>query len=114
MLTSPVAAARAAVATGAWVKSKHDMYLIRASVGSLSFIFTHPPEDSKINKKISEHKKRKAFGGFPYYNMACLLDVRKIQTTGEYTGRVNQQITTASRSLLPVHTEPVPSRIFCT
>ena len=29
MLTSPVAAARAAVATGAWVKSKHDTYLIR-------------------------------------------------------------------------------------
>ena len=28
MLTSPVPAARAAVATGAWVESKHDMYLI--------------------------------------------------------------------------------------
>ena len=34
MVTNPVAAARAAVATGAWVKSKHDMYLIRASVGA--------------------------------------------------------------------------------
>ena len=34
MLTGPVAAARAVVATGAWVKSKHDMYLIRASVGT--------------------------------------------------------------------------------
>ena len=33
MLTGPVAAARAAVATGAWVKSKH-MYLIRGSVGA--------------------------------------------------------------------------------
>ena len=43
MLTSPVAAARAAVATGAWVILKHDLYLIRAS-GSLSFVFTHPPE----------------------------------------------------------------------
>ena len=32
MLTSPVAAARAAIATGAWVKSKHDMHLIRGSV----------------------------------------------------------------------------------
>ena len=31
--TSSVAAARAAVATGAWVKSKH-MYLIRGSVGA--------------------------------------------------------------------------------
>ena len=34
MLTSPVGAARAAVATGAWVKSKRGMYLIRGSVGS--------------------------------------------------------------------------------
>ena len=34
MLTRPVAAARAAVATGAWVKSKHDMYLIRGRVGA--------------------------------------------------------------------------------
>ena len=34
MLTGAVAAARAAVATGAWVKSKHDMYLIRGSVGA--------------------------------------------------------------------------------
>ena len=44
MLTGPVAAARAVVATGAWVESKHDMYLIRAN------IFAHPPEDKK--KKI--------------------------------------------------------------
>ena len=34
MLTGPVAAARAAVVKGAWVKSKHDMYLIRESVGA--------------------------------------------------------------------------------
>ena len=34
MLTGPVAAARAAVATGAWVKSKQDMYLVRVSVGA--------------------------------------------------------------------------------
>ena len=33
MLTGPVAAAQAAVATGAWVKSKH-MYPIRGSVGA--------------------------------------------------------------------------------
>ena len=33
MLTGPVAEARAVVATGAWVKSKH-MYLIRGSVGA--------------------------------------------------------------------------------
>ena len=55
MLTSPVPAARAAVATGAWVESKHDMYLIYTwKCGSLSFIFTHPPEDEK-------RKKRKAY-----------------------------------------------------
>ena len=49
MLTSPVAAARAAVATRAWVKPKHDMYLIRGIVGKL--YFTHPPEDKKKKKK---------------------------------------------------------------
>ena len=32
MLTSPVPAARAAVATGAWVESKHDMYLLHTYV----------------------------------------------------------------------------------
>ena len=34
MLTGPVAAARAVVATGAWAKSEHDMSLIRGSVGA--------------------------------------------------------------------------------
>ena len=34
IMGSPVAAARAAAATGAWFKSKHDMYLIRGSVGA--------------------------------------------------------------------------------
>ena len=34
MLTGPVAAARAVAATGALVKSKHDMYLMRGSVGA--------------------------------------------------------------------------------
>ena len=34
MLTSPVAAAPAAVGTREWVKSKHDMYLICGSVGA--------------------------------------------------------------------------------
>ena len=54
MLTSPVAAARAAVATGAWVESKQ-MYLIHTwKCGSSSFIFTHLPEDEK-------RKKRKAY-----------------------------------------------------
>ena len=38
MLTSPVAAARAVVATGALVKSKH-MYLIRGSVGAYALFF---------------------------------------------------------------------------
>ena len=46
MLTLPVAAARAAVATGAT-----HMYLIRGSVGA-SFIFTHPPEDKKNNTVV--------------------------------------------------------------
>ena len=34
MLTRPVAASRAAVATGAWFKSKHDTSLLRGSVGA--------------------------------------------------------------------------------
>ena len=50
MLTSPVAAARAAVATGAWVKSKHDMYLIRGSVGAQALFFP-------IRRRIREKKK---------------------------------------------------------
>ena len=29
---------------GAWVKSKHDVYLIGGSVGAFKLIFTHPPE----------------------------------------------------------------------
>ena len=45
VLTSPVAAARAVVATGAWVKSKHDMYLIRGSVA--------------IRRRIKKKKKKK-------------------------------------------------------
>ena len=53
--SAQVAAARA-VATGAWVKSKHDMYQIHVSdtwkYASLSFVFTHPPEDLKKKKKI--------------------------------------------------------------
>ena len=32
-------------AAGAVTYLTHDMHLIRESVGSLSFIFTHPPED---------------------------------------------------------------------
>ena len=47
MLTRPVAAARAAVATGAsgYIDTRHvsDTW----KFGSLSFIFTHPPEDKK-------------------------------------------------------------------
>ena len=43
MLTSPVAAARAAVTTGAWVESKHDMYLIHTcKCGSSSLIYFYP------------------------------------------------------------------------
>ena len=53
-LTSPVPAARAAVATGAWVESKR-MYLIHMwKCGSVSFIFTYSPQDEK-------RKKRKAY-----------------------------------------------------
>ena len=52
MLTSPVAAARAAVATGAWVKSK--THVSDTWKCGLSFIFTRPPEDFKKNEKKSQ------------------------------------------------------------
>ena len=45
MLTSPVAAARAAAATGA--------YLIRGGVGDQALFFTHPPKDLKKKKKMT-------------------------------------------------------------
>ena len=48
MLTGPVAAARAAVATGAWVKSKH-MYLIR-EVSELKLYFY--PSAGGFKKKV--------------------------------------------------------------
>ena len=51
MLTSPVAAARAAVATGAWVKSKQ-MYLIRGSVGASALFLP-------ICRRIKKKKKKK-------------------------------------------------------
>ena len=56
MLTSPVAAARAAVATGAWVKSKHDIYLIRGSVGGAPEFYFYPSagELKKKNDKKSQ------------------------------------------------------------
>ena len=51
MLTSPVAAARAVVATGAWVKSKHDKCLIRASVGAWALF-------SPIRRRIKKKRKK--------------------------------------------------------
>ena len=51
MLTSPVAAARAAAATGACVKSKHDnMYLIRGSVGAWALFLP-------IRRRINEAER---------------------------------------------------------
>ena len=50
MLTSPVAAPRAAVATGAWVESKHDMYLIRESVGAQAL---------PIRRRMKKEKREK-------------------------------------------------------
>ena len=37
----------------------------------------------------------RAFGRFPYCNVACLLNVRQIKTTGKNTGRINQYVTPA-------------------
>ena len=54
MLTGPVAAARALVATGAWVKSKHMYFEVSYTweCGRLSFIFTRPPEDLKKKEAV--------------------------------------------------------------
>ena len=52
MLTGPVAAARAVVAAGAWVKSKHDMYLIRGSVGASALFLP-------IRRRMKKRKKKK-------------------------------------------------------
>ena len=57
MLTSTVAAARAAVETGAWVKSKRHVS-DTWKCGSLSFIFTHSPEDKKKEKEKEEEKEK--------------------------------------------------------
>ena len=51
-------------------------------------------------------QERKAFGGFPSYNVACLLDFRKIKLLANILAGL------ISRLLLPVHTEPVPRPIF--
>ena len=51
MLTSPVAAARAVAATGAWVKSKHDMYLIRGSVELKLYFYPSAGGFKKKKKK---------------------------------------------------------------
>ena len=53
MLTDPVAAARAVVATEAWVKSKHNMYLIRGSVGGKALFLP-------IRRRIKKKKKKKS------------------------------------------------------
>ena len=57
ILTSPAAAAQAAVSTGAWVESKH-MYLIRGSVGALFL---------PISRMIEKKTKKKQRGLYPYF-----------------------------------------------
>ena len=58
MLTSPVAAARAAVAPGLWVKSKHDTYLIPyVEVWELKRYFY--PSAEGFYRKLKKRKKKK-------------------------------------------------------
>ena len=52
MLTGPVTAARAVAATGAWVKSKHDMYLIRGSVELKLYFYPSAGGFKKKKKKM--------------------------------------------------------------
>ena len=52
MRTSPVPAARAAVATGAWVESKHDMHLIHTYVEVWELkLYFYPPAGGLKKKK---------------------------------------------------------------
>ena len=56
MLTSPVPAARAAVATGAWVEWKHDMYLIHTCVEVWELkLFFLPIRRGMKKEKIEKH-----------------------------------------------------------
>ena len=70
MPTSPVAAARAAVATGEWVKSQHDMCLIRGSVGAYALFL---PIRRRIYKKKEGKKK---------YESTCLAKTQQYTVPG--------------------------------
>ena len=52
---------------------------------------------SSMLSLLSPLSSRDAFSGFPWDSRMRALGVRKITTTGEYTGQVNQQVATASR-----------------
>ena len=105
MLTSPVAAARAAVATGAWVKSKHDIYLVRGSVAAKAlFLSIRRRKKIILRSNNNNNKKNNSFilwhtgihtgTGYPrvqwssvlYHNEAvfCLWAKKPLHTGGPY------------------------------
>ena len=49
---------------------------------------------------VSPFFSRNAIVEFPYCSMACFLGVRTTKSTGQCTGHVNQQITTACQYML--------------
>ena len=77
MLTSPVPAARAAVATGAWVESKHDMYLIHTwKCGSLALFLP-------IRRRMKKEKRRSLPGTW------CSACKHPIDYTNQRYGRLS-------------------------
>ena len=116
MLTSPVAAARAAAATGAWVQSKHGMYLIPTwKCGSLNFIFTHPPEDVQhVISTLYPYQSRRTRRS-PYYTSPQLNYLHgQTKTKHRYTHRTDQvhQYIIYSRSYMCRHEMWYDSRII--
>ena len=81
MLTTPVAAAWAAVTTGAWVKSKLDMYLTRGCVGAWTFFLS-------IRRGIKKKKRWHAiFYAKDNARNTTLIPNRQGQHTNSYTKR---------------------------
>ena len=103
MLTGPVAAARAVVATGGWVKSKrvYDTW----KCGSFSFIFTHPPK--KVVPVVPSETRAVRNGHEKSKRAICLFAVRtvyrsrSISSSGGREGCKN--LGTASTKLLKMY-----------
>ena len=88
MLTSPVPAARAAVATGAWVESKHDMYLIHTSkCGSLALFLP-------IRPRMKKEKRQST-----WYLVQCMQAPNRLLYKSEVRASVCKRVKTCEQGL---------------